>query len=38
MKLDFSDTANHDSAIMCMDIIGTLLHDKVEGFRSGKIN
>ena len=27
----FSDTANHNSAIMCMDIIGTLLADKVEG-------
>lgn len=32
--LDFSDDANHRSAIMCMDIIGTLLADKVEGLKS----
>ncbi|MTK64479.1 MAG: delta 1-pyrroline-5-carboxylate synthetase [Methanobacterium sp.] len=32
--LDFSNTANHRSAIMCMDIIGTLLADKVEGLES----
>ena len=24
-EMDFSNTANHNSAIMCMDIIGTLL-------------
>ncbi len=32
--LGFSNTANHRSAIMCMDIIGTLLADKVEGLES----
>ena len=32
--LSFSNTANHRSAIMCMDIIGTLLADKVEGLES----
>lgn len=30
----FSNTANHRSAIMCMDIIGTLLADKVEGLET----
>jgi 5-(aminomethyl)-3-furanmethanol phosphate kinase len=30
--LKFSDTANHNAAILCMDIIGTLLTDKMEGF------
>ena len=34
--LNFSNTANHNSAIMCMDIIGTLLADKVEGLESVK--
>ena len=34
--IHFSDTANHKSAIMCMDIIGTLLADKVEGLESVK--
>ncbi|UTB33586.1 MAG: delta 1-pyrroline-5-carboxylate synthetase [Methanobacterium sp. ERen5] len=32
--LGFSNTCNHRSAIMCMDIIGTLLADKVEGLES----
>jgi len=32
--LDFSNTANHRSAIMCMDITGTLLADKVEGLET----
>lgn len=32
--LGFSNTANHRSAIMCMDIIGTLLEDKVEGLKT----
>ena len=32
----FSDTASHNSAIMCMDIIGTLLADKVEGLEVAK--
>lgn len=32
--LGLSNTANHRSAIMCMDIIGTLLADKVEGLES----
>jgi hypothetical protein len=30
-KFHFSDTANHKSAIMCMDILGTLVADRVEG-------
>ena len=30
----FSDTASHHSAIMCMDIIGTLLADKVVGLEA----
>jgi aspartokinase-like uncharacterized kinase len=34
--LHFSDTANHKSAILCMDIIGTLLVDKVKGLESVK--
>jgi aspartokinase-like uncharacterized kinase len=34
--LHFSDTANHNSAIMCMDILGTLLADKVKGLESIK--
>ena len=34
--MHFSDTANHNSAIMCMDIIGTLLADKVKGLESVK--
>ncbi len=34
--MHFSDTANHNSAIMCMDIIGTLLADKVEGLEAAK--
>jgi len=33
-ELDFSNTANHKSAIMCMDIIGTLLADKVKGLET----
>ncbi|HSO26122.1 MAG TPA: delta 1-pyrroline-5-carboxylate synthetase [Methanobacteriaceae archaeon] len=28
-QMNFSDTANHESAIMCMDIIGRLLADKI---------
>jgi 5-(aminomethyl)-3-furanmethanol phosphate kinase len=32
----FSDTASHNSAIMCMDIIGTLLADKVIGLEAVK--
>ena len=32
--LSFSNTANHRSAIMCMDIIGTLIADKVEGLET----
>jgi aspartokinase-like uncharacterized kinase len=32
----FSNTANHNSAIMCMDIIGTLLADKVKGLKAVK--
>jgi aspartokinase-like uncharacterized kinase len=35
-EIDFSNTANHNSAIMCMDIIGTLLADKIEGFEAVK--
>ncbi len=35
-ELHFSDTANHNSAIMCMDIIGTLLSDKVQGLEVAK--
>jgi len=35
-KIQFSNTANHKSAILCMDIIGTLLADKVEGFKTVK--
>ena len=35
-EMHFSDTANHNSAIMCMDIIGTLLADKVKGLESVK--
>jgi 5-(aminomethyl)-3-furanmethanol phosphate kinase len=34
--IHFSNTANHNSAIMCMDIIGTLLADKVEGLEAVK--
>jgi 5-(aminomethyl)-3-furanmethanol phosphate kinase len=34
--LHFSDTANHNSAVMCMDILGTLLADKVKGLESIK--
>ncbi|MFZ0441004.1 MAG: delta 1-pyrroline-5-carboxylate synthetase [Methanobacterium sp.] len=34
--MHFSNTANHNSAIMCMDIIGTLLADKVEGLEVAK--
>ncbi len=34
--MHFSDTANHNSAIMCMDIIGTLLADRVLGLESVK--
>ena len=34
--LHFSCTANHNSAIMCMDINGTLLADKVEGLEAVK--
>ena len=34
--MHFSDTASHNSAIMCMDIIGTLLADKVEGLEVAK--
>ncbi|MGB7970005.1 MAG: delta 1-pyrroline-5-carboxylate synthetase, partial [Methanobacterium sp.] len=34
--IHFSDTANHNSAIMCMDIVGTLLADKVNGLESVK--
>ena len=34
--IHFSDTANHNSAIMCMDIVGTLLADKVKGLESVK--
>ncbi len=34
--LHFSNTANHNSAIMCMDIIGTLLADKVDGLKAVK--
>jgi 5-(aminomethyl)-3-furanmethanol phosphate kinase len=34
--IHFSDTASHSSAIMCMDIIGTLLADKVEGLEVAK--
>ena len=35
-NLQFSNTANHKSAILCMDIIGTLLADKVDGFEAVK--
>jgi 5-(aminomethyl)-3-furanmethanol phosphate kinase len=35
-NMHFSNTANHNSAIMCMDIIGTLLADKVEGLEVAK--
>ena len=34
--LHFSNTANHNTAIICMDIIGTLLADKVDGLESVK--
>jgi len=34
--IQFSNTANHKSAILSMDIIGTLLADKVEGFKTVK--
>ena len=34
--MHFSNTANHYSAIMCMDIIGTLLADKVKGLEATK--
>jgi hypothetical protein len=34
--LHFSNTANHNSAIMCMDIVGTLLADKVGGLEAAK--
>ncbi|MEN6592023.1 MAG: delta 1-pyrroline-5-carboxylate synthetase [Methanobacterium sp.] len=30
-KMDFSDTAAHKSAILCMDILGMLLADKIPG-------
>ena len=30
-KMGFSDTANHVTAILCMDILGILLADKVQG-------
>lgn len=30
-KMDYSDTAAHKSAILCMDILGMLLADKVPG-------
>lgn len=30
-EVQFSDTANHKSAIMCMDILGMLVADKVDG-------
>jgi aspartokinase-like uncharacterized kinase len=30
-EFHFSDTANHKSAIMCMDILGTLVADRVKG-------
>jgi 5-(aminomethyl)-3-furanmethanol phosphate kinase len=33
-QIGFSNTANHRSAIMCMDIIGTLLADKLEGLET----
>jgi aspartokinase-like uncharacterized kinase len=33
---DFSSTANHNSAIMCMDIIGTLMADKIERLEAVK--
>lgn len=32
----FSDSANHNAAIMCMDIIGTLLADKIDNFSTVK--
>lgn len=35
-KQMFSDLANHNSAIMCMDIIGTLLSDKIDNFSAVK--
>jgi aspartokinase-like uncharacterized kinase len=35
-EMDFSNTANHNTAIMCMDIIGTLLNDKIEGLETLK--
>lgn len=31
-ELNFSDSSTHNTAIMCMDIVGTLLADKVEDF------
>lgn len=35
-NLQFSNKANHKSAILCMDIIGTLLADKIDGFETVK--
>ncbi|MDD3985779.1 MAG: delta 1-pyrroline-5-carboxylate synthetase [Methanobacterium sp.] len=35
-KIQFSNTANHKSAILCMDIIGTLLADKVKEYKTVK--
>jgi 5-(aminomethyl)-3-furanmethanol phosphate kinase len=32
--MGFSNTANHNAAILCMDILGTLLADKVEGLKA----
>lgn len=32
----FSDSANHNSAIICMDIVGTLLADKIDNFSAVK--
>ena len=34
VDVHFSDDGNHAAAILCMDIIGTLLADKVEGLRT----
>ena len=30
-RMDYSDTAAHKSAILCMDILGMLLADKIPG-------
>lgn len=33
-KMHFSDTANHKTAVMCMDIIGMLIADKVDNLKA----